>query len=250
MGIIFCNEDIYAIPEHNSINNIQVIPAHIKVGTFFNGTQIVVRADIPKCSGVVVKLVGKNEEIVLNKKGKKAFIWLNVAQVTVKDAPSIYILSCSDKLDEICSSEEQEKELLGYNSLKEKVIFESSNTLSGIEFNEFIKFKEHNGYYCINNNALINSASNQNQILKATLDIPSFISADEYSLEIYCFQNGKLIDKSAVNFSVEKVGLPLFITDLAIGSPAIYGMLAIMVALIAGGIIGLIFIKKRKRENQ
>ena len=245
LDIIFCNENIKAISGQNSINDLQVIPAHIEVGTFFNGKQIVVKAEIPDCSGVIVKLVGKDEDIVLNKKGKKAFIWLNVARVTVKYVPSIYILACSDNLSEICSIAEQEKELLGYNSLKGKVVFESDNQLSGTEFNELIKFKEHNGYYCINNNMSINIASDQKLILTAALDIPSFISEGTYSVVIYCFQDGNLLDKAAANLYVEKVGLPLFITNLSKNSPALYGILAIIVALIAGGIIGLIFIKKK-----
>ena len=249
LGLIFCNYNINPTSEQIKINNPRVIPKHIKVGTFFKGLQVRVKAEIPEYSGVVVKLVGKDEEMVLNKKGKKTFIWLNVAQVIVKNAPSIYILACSEELNELCPRVEQKREQLGYNSLKEKVTFESTKPLSGIEFNEFIKLKEHSGYYNINNNAVINSVTDGKHILEATLDIPSFISAGKYNVVIYCFNDGNLIDKAIVSLSIEKVELPLFITNLANGSPAIYGILAIIVAIIAGGIIGLIFIKKRNSEN-
>jgi uncharacterized protein (TIGR02186 family) len=249
LGFIFCDANIHTQPEQNKIENPRVIPEHINVGPFFKGLKAIVNAEIPKCAGVIVKLIGKNKEMVLNMKGKKAFIWLNVAQVTVTNAPSIYLLACSNKLDELCSDAEQEKELLGYNSLKGRINYESNKPLSGIESEEFIKFKEHNGNYNINNKAVIKTAPDGKQLLDATLEIPSFITAENYTVKIYCFNEKKLIDKVAVNLSVEEVGLPLFITNLAKNSPATYGILAIIVAMIAGGIIGLTFNKKRVRKN-
>jgi len=236
-------------PDNITITGPRIIPEHIEVGPFFNGTEVTVNANIPECAGVIVKLIGKDEEMVLNKKGKKTFIWLNVSQVTVKNAPSIYILTTTNNLADLCSDEVQEKELLGYNSLRGKINFESTLQLSGIEFDEFIKLKEDKGNYSITNNAVISSDSDGNQILKATLEIPSFISANMYSVVIYCFDEGKLIDKADINLSVEEVGLPLLITNLAKNSPAIYGILAIIIAMIAGSTIALIFTKKSDRKK-
>jgi len=247
-GFIFYTADAQSFPNQKSISNPQVIPSNIKVGLFFNGQKVIVTADLPKCSGVILKLVGKDNEMTLNEKGKKTFIWLNVAQVTVKNAPSIYILTSTDKVAKLCSDLDQENELIGYNSLKGKIIFESNLPLSGNEFEEFIKLGEHNGSYSINNKAQIISDSDGKQTLKATLEIPSFISPDDYNVIIYCFKEGFLIDKAAINLSVEEVGLPLFIKNLAKGSPAIYGIMAIIVAMIAGITIGLIFTKKRSSK--
>jgi hypothetical protein len=90
--------------------------------------------------------------------------------------------------------------------------------------------------------------SDGRKTLKATIEIPSFISPDEYLIELYCFNAGNLIDKAVLTLSVEEVGLPLFIKNLAMNSPAIYGISAIIVAMIAGSIIGLIFTKKKSRK--
>lgn len=248
LSFIFCNSNIHPLSKQNSIISTYVIPETIKVGPFFKGQQVLVTAELPKCSGVIVKFVGNDKEIRLNEKGKKAFIWLNVGQVTVKNAPSIYILACTDNPNNLCSDSEQHKELLGYNSLKERIVFESTSLLSGIEFDEFIKFKEHNGCYGINHKAEIISDAYGKQTLKVILDVPSFITPDEYNVVIYCFNEGNLIDKVVLNLSVEEVGLPLFIKNLATNSPALYGISAIIVAMIAGSIIGLIFTRKRNRK--
>jgi hypothetical protein len=247
-GFVLYTANTQSFPIQYSISNPQVIPAKIKVGPFFNGQKVIVTAELPKCTGVILKLVGKDKEMILNEKGKKTFIWLNVAQVTVKNAPSIYILTGTAKVDKLCSEVDQKNEVIGYNSLKEKIIFESNLPLRGNEFEEFIKLGEYNGSYSINNKAQILSDSDGKQTLKATLEIPSFISPDDYDVVIYCFKDGYLTDKVAVNLSVEEVGLPLIIKNLALNSPAIYGIMAIVVAMIAGSIIGLIFTKKRSSK--
>jgi len=248
LGFICCNLNVYPSSKQNSITNPQVIPQQIKVGTFFKGSQAVVTADLPECSGVVVKFIGKEKEIILNEKGKEAFIWLNVAQVTVSNAPSIYILTSTDKLDILCLPTLQNQEMLGYNSLKDTIFFKSTLPLRGDEFEEFIKFKEHTGSYSTNNNAEIILNSDRTKTLKSVINIPSFISPDEYRIVLYCFYEGKLLDKTELKLSVEEVGLPLFIRNLATNYPAIYGISSIIVAMIAGSIIGLIFTKKRNRN--
>jgi uncharacterized protein (TIGR02186 family) len=248
LSFLYYNSDIHSLPKQDTITNPGVIPETIKVGPFFNGLKAIVTAELPKCSGVIVKFIGKDEEMILNEKGKKAFIWLNIGQVIVKNAPSIYILTSTDKLNEICSDADQKKELLGYNSLKERIVFESTLKMSENEFDEYIKLKEYKGCYNINHEAVIFSDSDGKQTLKATLEVPSFITPDEYNVVIYCFYEGNLVDKVVLNLSVEEVGIPLFIKNLAMNSPAIYGISSIIVAMIAGIIIGLIFTKKRNRK--
>ena len=245
---IYCSINIYSLPSENNITNARVLPQQVKVGPFFKGSQAIITAELPECSGVVVKLIGKHKEIVLNEKGKKAFIWLNIAQVTVRNAPSIYMLTSTDSLDKLCSAETQTKEMLGYNSLKDKIAFNSTLAMRGNEFEEFIKFKEHTGCYSTNTNAEIILNSDDTRTLKASIKIPSFISPEEYRIVLYCFYEGNLIDKAELNLSVEEVGLPLYIKNLATNSPAIYGLSSIIVAMIAGSIIGFVFTKKRSKK--
>ena len=243
--LIFFNVDISSSPNQNIISNPRVIPHNINIGPFFSGMKVNVTAQIPKHSGVIVKLVGRDEDLTLNEKGKKAIIWLNINQVKVKNAPSIYILTSTDRVSELCSDSLQMSEMLGYTSLKSKIVFESKLPLTGIEFEEFIKFKEHNGCYSIDKNAKVISDTVGINTLNATLTIPSFISPDDYNVVIYCFEKGYLLDKVVVKLSVEEVGLPLLVRNLANQSPAVYGILAIIIAMIAGSIIGLVFTKKR-----
>jgi uncharacterized protein (TIGR02186 family) len=229
----------------DEIRNLKVDPDHIEIGAFFKGKQIFVNAEIPECDGIVIEFEGKTKDLILNKKGKRKFLWLNVAQITAKNAPSVYFLASSDKLEKICSEEELEEESLGYISLKNKIIFGSDMPLTNMEFEEFIKLKERRGSYSINNKVIFNPYSNGRQKVSTTLNIPSFIPAGDYEVFLYCFRNRNLIKKASANFLIEEVGLTALIKNLAFGSPATYGIFAIVIALAAGIIIGILFSKRR-----
>jgi len=244
--IIFGYGELPAQQNEDSITDFTITPNYIDIGAFFKGSQISVSAEVPECDGVVVELEGKDQEMVLNKKGKRAFLWLNVAQISVKKAPSVYIIASSDKLNNICSEKELEEELLGYISLRRKIIFESDKPLTGHEFDEFLKLKEHKGSYNINNTVNFDPNMSGRQKVTANLDIPSFISAGNYEIFLYCFKNGNLSQKASSSFLVEEVGLTVLIKNLAFGKPAIYGVFAIIIALGAGFIIGIIFSKRNR----
>ena len=127
-----------------------------------------------------------------------------------------------------------------------KIVFESDKPLTGQEFDEFIKLKEHNGSYNINNIVNFDPNITGRQKVTANLDIPSFISAGNYEIFLYCFKNGNLIQKASSSFLIEEVGLTVLIKKLAFGKPAIYGIFAIIIALGAGFIIGITFSKRNR----
>ena len=243
--ILLAYRELPALENSEDITMFNINPVYIDIGAFFKGAKVEISAEIPACDGVVVELEGKTEDLVVNKKGKRAFLWLNVAQIIVKNAPSVYILASSDTLKKVCSEKELEKELLGYVSLKNKIIFDSDSPLTGQEFDEFIRLKEHNGSYNINNMIHFDPNIAGRQKIKTILDIPSFISAGDYEVFLYCFKNGNLFKKTSANFLIEEVGLTLFIKNLAFRNPALYGIFAIIIALTAGIIIGIIFNKRK-----
>jgi uncharacterized protein (TIGR02186 family) len=238
--LLFCNS-IQAAEDPDAITDFTIQPDYIDIGAFFKGAQIVVSAEVPQCDGVVIELEGEVQEMTLNRKGRRAFLWLNVDRLTVENAPSVYILACSDRLNRICTEQEMEEELLGYVELRKKITFESEHELNGHEFDEFVRMKEHNGSYNITRGVEIDLLKNNRQRVTATIDIPSFIPAGNYEVFLYSFRDGNLLAKASANFIIEEVGLTRLTKKLAFGKPAIYGVSAIIAALTAGIFIGLVF---------
>jgi uncharacterized protein (TIGR02186 family) len=223
----------------------QINPVQIQVGTFFEGAEVEIMAETPECDAIIIKLEGKLHEMTLNMKGKKGFIWLNVKQVHVINAPRIYIMNSSKEIEKITKPEILREESIGYHALRKSIKFKSDKPLDEKVFDEFIRFKEDGGMYNIHQNIKIEkTATNGRQNISAVLPIPSIIPAEKYDVWLYCFKDGNVIAKTALNLSIELAGLPRLTIDLAFGNPAIYGVCAIVVALAAGLLMGLIFGKK------
>ena len=64
-----------------------------------------------------------------------------------------------------------------------------------------------------------------------------------YTAEIYHFNAGKAVSVSRTNLSVQKAGVEAAIYNYAHDHSAIYGIVAILIALFAGWLGGVVFRK-------
>ncbi len=216
-------------------------PDTIDVGTFYNGSRVQVTADVPECDGAVLVLEAGRDEIKLNRKGRVAGIWLNVAQVTVENVPKVYILAASDSLENICSPDARRKAQIGPEYLRDQIRFICDKPLTGTEFDEFLKLKTDNGTYNMNVGIDLASAEPGRMKLTAALPIAPTVPPGTYKLLLYCFKDGDQIGRGETGLTVKRVGLARMMANLAHDHAAEYGLLAIAVAMMVGIVMGVIF---------
>ena len=235
--------------ENRDSTNLSITPDTIRINAFYKGTEVAVSADLPvDCNGAVVKIQGTEEQITLKRKGKVYIFWLNVDDVTISNAPGIYIVNSSGPLNDICAAETRQTLLLGYDALKEHIKIRSKNDLLGSEFSDFIKLKEHNSSYQQNTTAqLIPAADNKGYSFRASLNIPPVMPSGDYQILLYYFKDLTLAGKSSATLKVGKVGVPNYLYSLAFNHPAYYGVFACIIAMATGIVMSLIFGSRRKR---
>lgn len=236
-------------PDEAAAVRLTAEPDHIRIGTFYHGTNVRVTADLPPCDGVVVKMEGKDQEVTLNKRGRVFGIWLNVARVTVRNAPQAYVIAASATLESICSKQEREELGLGFDALRSRISFSSDEPLTGSEFDEFLNLKRHSDTYAVSTDIHLTPAHAGRQEVSAVLPVASAIPCGEYTVRIYCFEHGSLLEDAATQISIESVGLPRLIAALAVDHAAAHGLLAICAALAAGSAMGVIFHSRTRRRK-
>jgi uncharacterized protein (TIGR02186 family) len=224
---------------------LEVVPQNIRVGLLYNGTEVRVAAGIPRSDGVIITIEGDKGDVVLNKKGKLGLIWLNVAQVTAKNAPRVYLLAASGRLADICSPEDLERLGLGLEALRGRISFESRKPLAGSEFDEFLKLKKHSGTYNAGRSVDLHQAAGGRQEASAALTMPAAAPPGEYKVRLYCFSQRMITAEATASLSIEEVGAPLLMTRLAHRYGAAYGVLAIVIGMGAGIVMGLVFGSRR-----
>lgn len=221
--------------------SLAVSPDLINISAFYNGSEVQISANVPACDNAVIVLEGKDEEVTLNRKGRVGPIWLNVAQLTIDGLPDAYILATSDNLDSICSLQEQNTLRLGKHALRELMQLSSNKPLTGKEFDEFLKLKVHNHTYNMKEKVELEPGQQGTEKVSTHFKVPSIMAPGDYKICLFCFKDGKVENQLESSIKIERTGMPKLMNSLAYDYAALYGLIAILVAMGVGILMDIIF---------
>lgn len=220
---------------------VTLTPSEIDVGTFYSGATVDVSAELQDCDGAVIVIESENTEVELNRKGHVAGIWLNTAQLTVSDVPRVYLLAASDSLEKIASHEARESLHLGRQALQDEATIECDKPLLGSEFGEFMNLKTGDGTYNLDLHVDLTGIGTATQQVSATLPIPATVPPGVYNVVLYGFRDGTTVQDGQAELTIKRVGLAELMASLSQKHGAEYGVLAIIVAMSVGILMGIIF---------
>ena len=93
------------------------------------------------------------------------------------------------------------------------------------------------------NSQPINLPLLEGTLFRIRINFPEKIVSGTYIAEIYSFDDGELRGIQSIPIAVDKVGLEALIYDTAHNNPALYGFLAILIAVLMGWLAGNLFRK-------
>jgi hypothetical protein len=221
--------------------DIQVIPDSIQIGTFFCGAQVKVSAEIPNGSEAVIEVLGNNIEEQLFRKGRYWVIWMRVGEIDSEGAPCLYFAMSTNP--ETLSQASADAPW-GYKALQKRVSF--LGDVKGMRgariFEEFIKLKETEKLYGLFPGALkVSQASGGRSVLKGAFTIPSRVAPGTYEVRLSVIRNGRLLQSKSAPLGVRMVSLPALLSSLANEYSALYGLVAVVIAICFGFLTGVMF---------
>ncbi len=225
--------------------SVKVEPQVIKIGLFFNGADLQVNADTPAGCDVAMVVTGKSTNLKLSKKGKKAgVLWMNVGSVSYDKVPSLYVVHSSRPLKELASTAELERLGLGYGGLARKIT--GSHKAGPLAtFAELVKLKEHDGLFAMDeHNVKVRKGKNGRSRATASIRLPAKALPGGYSVRVMCFREHRLAHIGEGHFKLRYGSSVSFISDLAYKHGLLYGILASVIAILAGLFTGLVFGRK------
>ena len=184
---------------------------------------------------IIVVVSSGPTDLIIRKKEKKAGIWVNSENITVRGVPGYYAIASTRPLDEFLSSDRQAEFGLGLNNLSFVSEGESDNLGAYKEalFRNMMK----KGLYIENSG----NVEVKNEILfRANLTFPSNMPVGNYKADVYLVRDGQIIINHRTDLLVDKKGLERVIYNFAHEYPPLYGIMAIFVALFAGLFSGFV----------
>ena len=220
-----------------------VEPGPFSIGALYNGTTLTAKGSLPADSEAIVRFMGASCEFHMKEKGKVGGImWMNLDSITFKGAPGVCLVSSAVDFNHLEANGGVSIRVLRLSGLKGSIQIEASGDGHENAFEEFLKLKQKEGLYReMLGNISYESASEGQKTFLAEIPIPSRLTPGSYMVELDAVRNGEIIARAEQPVSVKLVGFPALLSTLAFGHSALYGILATIIALLAGLGIGLIF---------
>jgi uncharacterized protein (TIGR02186 family) len=220
---------------------VQAEPERIEIGLFYGGREVNVHTDMPPGYDAVIKVSGRGEDLELKKKGKKAgILWMNVGEVNYKAVPSLFIVRSSRPLDKIAARETLERLGIGYDALEAVVTADAGDDARAL-FGELIKLKEREKLFSVADDGVKINPAGSGASVEASLFFPPKVPRGEYRLEVFGFKEGQGELLGYTTIKLEFAPSTQFIFQMARDHGLIYGILAVVTAIFAGLMTGLIF---------
>lgn len=219
---------------------------HIKIDFLYHGSTVSVSGISDPGVDLVIKITSPEKHESLKEKGKVAgTVWMNVADLKIDKVPGLYFLSSTKKLEDLISPEAMSTDVLGYPALKDHLTTEPS--LGEAEktkwFGEFIKYKESGKLYSTWEGQIKLTPEGDHQKYYTLMQWPYQAGPGKYTVSVYAVKDKKIVERAQSEVLVEQVGIVKEFSEMASKNPALYGMISIFSALLAGFGVGMIFRK-------
>ncbi len=219
----------------------QLVPHILEIGAFFQGADITVTGSIPAETEAVLEILGRTGNETFMRKGRRGLLWMNVGEVDVKGAPSLYlVMSTSPGL---LANPDMEVPW-GFPAIKSHITLDGDlKPDEQAEFKrQFLDLKESEGLYRALPGALkVSGAEAGRASLRGTFHLPANVKPGTYQVCLSVVSQAQVIDKQCKNLTVEMVGFPSLLWTLAYEHGLIYGILAVVIAIFTGFSMGYLF---------
>lgn len=180
---------------------------------------------------VIVAIEGPSGPVKVRLKDRRFGIWINTADVEVDSAPSFYAVATSGPLSEVLKSIENQRHKITVDRAIRSVGAPSEVGDSQEFTRALIRIKQQNGSYLLLEDAV---EIDQQTLFRTSIALPSNLTEGEYRARIFLTREGSVISNIETIIDVRKVGLERFLYKLAQEQAPIYGILSILIAVIAG----------------
>jgi len=189
---------------------------------------------------IVVVLRGPPQDVRVMRRERTFGIWVNSDPHEFADVPSYLAIASSRPLEQFARPD-----ALRHNGIGLQFLLESRPENQDEELREYREAVERTG----EREAIYDIDPAGVEILdgglfRATLALPPSTPVGTYTATVYLFRDGRPIANRPISLTVEKAGLERWIYDFAHDLPLLYGLICVILAMLAGYLAALAFTKR------
>lgn len=209
----------------------------IEIDSSFKGTEILLFGARNDAGDIVVTVRGPELSYIVRKKEKIAGIWANRRQVRFDDINGFYTVASNRPLSELNNDYLLASLNIGTDNLD--LAIKGPPVLEAEEFKKALLAQQVKSQLFTPSVEEVSFIGDT--LFRTIIKFPENIPRGTYTAEVYLFSDGQLIGVQSTPILVYKKGFDAFVYDFAYKNPATYGIIAVLIALFAGWVAGILF---------
>jgi uncharacterized protein (TIGR02186 family) len=173
------------------------------------------------------------------RKSEMFWIWVNTANMTFEDVPGFYAIASTRPLEEIAAPTVLALNEMGVENLRlELPRAKASPNVAQTWRDALIRNQQRSGLYPTK---VGDVEFLGNRLFRTDLRLPANVPTGAYEARVYFLTDGQVVSAQTTPLFVNKVGVEAAIFDFAYEQSALYGVIAILIALMAGWLAHIAF---------
>jgi uncharacterized protein (TIGR02186 family) len=212
----------------------------IAISTGFTGASVVLFGAVEEPGDVAVVVRGPLETVMVRRKDRAFGVWLNADSATFADVPSFYSVASSRPLEEIAPAPVLERHAIGLAHLRLAPSGADATRLRRAEVfrSALIRRMQARGLYSVEDGTVSFLGG---QLFRTTVHFPASVPTGQYMVGVFLLRDGDVVSAQTTPLFVSKIGLGAEIYAFARRQAAIYGGIAIVIAVAAGWLASAAF---------
>ena len=210
----------------------------VSITADFEGSEILiygaVRRTAPVPDGalhVIITVEGPSTPLTVRKKDRTAGIWINTESVQIASAPSFYAIATTGRLNEILSETENLRHQITIPRAIRAVGISQQAQNAPDFLAALIRVREAEDRFRLNERSV---QFTEATLFRTDVILPANLTEGLYRVRIFLTRDGAVVDRIERQINVRKEGLERFLFNLSRDQPLIYGLLSLLIAVVAG----------------
>lgn len=212
----------------------------VGITTGFVGTDVLLFGATEGEGDVIVVVRGPDRRETVRRKSRVGGIWINTDEVAFAAAPAFYAVAASGPVNEIVSPRVLWRHRIGTENLELRPL----RPLDAADLAAFraglLRNKISQGLYYDKPGRVTFLG---NRLFRANLYFPANVPTGTYTVEVLLVRQGQIVSAQTTPLLISKIGVGAEVYRFAHENSVFYGIFAIVMALAAGWIAGVIFRK-------
>lgn len=210
----------------------------IAITTGFTGTDVLLFGTTEGTGDIIVVVRAPESAVKVRRKERIGGIWVNAKSFTFDKVPGFYHVAASGPLAQLLPPSVLAAEQIGANNLVLRPDVKAPQAEVAAFTAALIRNKQRVNLF---SSAVGKIKFQDRRLFRTEVEFPSNVPIGTYTVTVYLVKGGAIVDREETPLRVSKTGFEAEIFQLANRQAALYGAIAILIALVAGWFAGIVF---------